>query len=52
MLQRLLIVLPQVKAGNTSENFLDEIRQLIYSLYQAKDIAKNVYSNTVNLINL
>ena len=33
MLQRLPIVLVQVKAGNTSENVLNEIRQIIYSLY-------------------
>ena len=40
MLQRLPIELAQVKAGNTSENVLNEIRQIIYSMYQAKDIAK------------
>ena len=33
MLQRLSIALAQVKAGNTSENLLNEIRQIIYSLY-------------------
>ena len=33
MLQRLTIAIAQVKAGNTSENLLNEI---IYSLYQAK----------------
>ena len=33
MLQRLPISLPQVKAGNTSKNLLNEIRQIIYSLY-------------------
>ena len=33
MLQRLPIALAQVKAGNTSENLLSEIRQIIYSLY-------------------
>ena len=33
MLQRLPIVLAQVKAGNTYENLLNEIRQIIYSLY-------------------
>ena len=38
MLQRLLITLAQVKAGNTSENFLNEIKQIIYSLYRAKEI--------------
>ena len=36
MLQRLLIALAQVKAGNTSENLLNEIRQIIYFLYLAK----------------
>ena len=33
MLQRLPIALAQVKAGNNSENLLNEIRQIIYSLY-------------------
>ena len=33
MLERLPIALAQVKAGNTSENLLNEIRQVIYSLY-------------------
>ena len=36
MLQRLPIDLAQVNAGNTSENLLNEIRQIIYSLYRAK----------------
>ena len=35
MLQRLLIALAQIKAGNTSESLLKEIRQNVYSLYQA-----------------
>ena len=39
MLQRLPIALAQVKAENTSENLLNEIRQIICSLYQ-KNIAK------------
>ena len=38
MLQRLPIAPAQVKAGNTSENLLNEIRQIIYSLYRAKEI--------------
>ena len=38
MLQRLPIALAEVKAGNNSENLLNEIRQIIYSLYQAKQI--------------
>ena len=34
ILQRLPIALAQLKAGNNSENLLNEIRQIIYSLYQ------------------
>ena len=33
MLQRFPIALAQVKADNTSENLINEIRQIIYSLY-------------------
>ena len=43
MLQRLPIALAQVKAGNNSENLLNEIKQIVYSLYQAKQITKKVY---------
>ena len=52
MLQRLPIALAQVKAGNTSENLLNEIRQIIYSLYQEKEVTKKVYNNTTNSIKL
>ena len=45
MLQRLSIALAQVKAGNDSETLLNEIRQNIYSLHQAKEITKKVYNN-------
>ena len=38
MLQRLPIALAQVKAGNNSESLLNEIKQIVYSLYQAKQI--------------
>ena len=38
MLQRLPIALSQVKAGNTFENLLNEIRQTIYSLYREKEV--------------
>ena len=40
MLQKLRIALAQVKAGNNSENLLNEIRQIVYSLYQSKQITK------------
>ena len=36
MLQRLPIALAQVKAGNNSESLLNEIRQIVFSLYQSK----------------
>ena len=36
MLQRLPIALAQVKAGNNSENSLNEIRKIVCSLYQPK----------------
>ena len=42
MLQRLPVALAQVKASNTSESLLNEIRQIIYSLYQEKEITKKV----------
>ena len=50
MLQRLPIALAQVKAGKTSENLLNEIRQIIYSLYRAKEITKTVYKNIIDSI--
>ena len=34
MLQRLPIALAQVNAGNNSESLVNEIRQIVYSLYQ------------------
>ena len=40
ILQRLPIALAQVKTGNNSENLLNEMRQIIYSLYQSKEITK------------
>ena len=40
MLQRLPIALAQIKAGNNSESLLNEIRQIVYSLYQSKQITK------------
>ena len=40
MLQRLPIALAPIKADNNSEKLLNEIRQIVYSLYQAKEITK------------
>ena len=50
MLQRLPIALAQVKAGNNSESLLNEIRQIVYSLYQSKEITKKVYNNIIKSI--
>ena len=36
LLQKLPIALAQIKAGNNSESSLNEIRQIVYSLYQSK----------------
>ena len=52
MLQRLPIAVAQVKAGSASENLLNEIRQIINSLYRAKEITKKVYNNIMNSIKL
>ena len=52
ILQRLPISLSQVTAGNNSESFLNEIRQIVYSLYQSKQITKKVYNNTIKSINI
>ena len=50
MFQRLPIALAQVKAWNNSESLLNEIRQIVYSLYQSKQITKKVYNNIIKSI--
>ena len=52
MLQRLPVALANVKAGNNSHSLLSEIRQIVYSLYQSKEITKKVYSNIIKSIQL
>ena len=52
MLQRLPIALAQVKGGNIFENLLNEIHQIIHSLYQAKEIIKKIHNNITNSIRL
>ena len=47
MIQRLPKALVQVKVGNNSENLLNEIRQIIYFLYQSKEITKKVFNNLI-----
>ena len=52
MLRRLPIALAQVKTDNTSENILNEIRQIIYSLSQEKEIPEKTYNNIMISIKL
>ena len=40
MLKRLPTALARVKASNNSESLLNEIRQIVHSLYQSKQITK------------
>ena len=51
MLQRLPIALAQGKAGNTSENLLNEIRKIVNSLYREKEITKKLRNNKMNSMN-
>ena len=50
MFSRLPISLAQLKAGNNSEKLKNEIRQLLYSLYRSKKIAKQIYKSLVDII--
>ena len=52
ILQRLPIALAQIKAGNNSESLFNEIRSIVYSLYQSKEITKKVYNNIIKSINV
>ena len=52
MLQRLPIAFAQVKAGNNSESLLNETRQIVYSLYQSKEITEKVYNNIIKLMQI
>ena len=50
MLKRLPMALAQIKAGNNSESLLNEIRQIVYSLYRSKEVTKKVYNNIIKSI--
>ena len=50
MLKRLPMALAQVKAGNNSDSLLNEIRQIVYSLYRSKEIIKKVYNHIISSI--
>ena len=50
MLQILAITFAQAKADSTSKNLLNEIKKIIYSLYQRIEITKKIYSDIMNQI--
>ena len=50
MLQWLPKALAQVKAGNNSGSLLNEIRYIVYCLYQSKEITEKVYNNIIKSI--
>ena len=50
MLSRLPITLAQLKAGNNSEKFKNEIKQLLHLLYRSKKLSKTIYNNLINTI--
>ena len=52
MLERLLTTIAQVKAGNNLESWLNENWQIVYSLYQSKQINKKVYNNIIKSIQI
>ena len=45
LLTRLQILLSQIKAGNNSYKLKNEIRQILYLLYQYNKMTKKVYNN-------
>ena len=50
MLQRLPIALAVAQAGNNSKGLLNEIRQILYSLYRSKKKIKKVYNSIINFL--
>ena len=52
MLERLLTTIAQVKAGNNLESWLNENWQIVYSLYQSKQINKKFFNNIIKSIQI
>ena len=50
MLNRLHVLLAQVQAGNNSNKFKNEARQILYSLYRSKLLTKTVSNNLIKSI--
>ena len=49
-LQGLPIALSQIKADNNSKSLINGMRQVVYSLYESKEITKKVYNNIIKSI--
>ena len=47
LLTRLSILLGQIKAGKNWNKLKNEIRKMLYLLYQHNEIAKNVYKKLI-----
>lgn len=50
LLQRSLLLLAQMQVGNTSENPLNKIRQIAYTMYSAKQISNKVYNDLPKML--
>ena len=50
MLNRLPILLAQIKAGNNSKSLKNEIKQILYSLYRSKVLTKTMHNNLIKAI--
>ena len=48
--QQMPIAVSQIKEDNNSDSLLDQIRQIVYSLYQSKEITKKVYNNKIKSV--
>ena len=49
-LEWLQLTFATVKAGNISENLLNEIRQVIYFSFRKKEFTKKIYDNIIDLL--
>ena len=50
LLTRLSVLLAQIKAGNNSCKLKNEIKQILYLLYQHNKITKKVYKNLIKAL--
>ena len=50
MLNRSPIALAQLQAGNNSNKFKNEIRQLLYSLYRSKNMTEQIYKSLIGIL--